>query len=355
MVRNIVLRILLAPFAVLFGIAVSVKNLLYSSGILKGVKFSVPVINVGNLTVGGAGKTPHTEYLIRLLKEYIQVATLSRGYRRKTKGFMLVQPGHNAETAGDEPLQYKRKFPDITVGVSESRSLGIPKMLQYNPQIKTILLDDAFQHRSIEPAFNILLTEYGHLYTDDFLLPVGRLREWKSGSRRANRIIVTKCPKDLPVEEAEGIRKKIRPLPYQKLYFSRYRYHHPYYIFNRSYQILLEEDVDVLLVSAIARTAYLEEYVSERVNTLKSLQYEDHHTFTSFDLGQIERHFMHIESGKKLILTTEKDAMRLELHKAFLHEKKLPVFALPIEVEFLFGQQDAFDMDIQNFLLNFKS
>jgi tetraacyldisaccharide 4'-kinase len=355
MVRNIVLRILLSPLAILFGMAVSLKNALYASGVLKGVRFSIPVINVGNLTVGGAGKTPHTEYLIRFLKEYIRVATLSRGYRRKTKGFLLVRAANNADTVGDEPLQYKRKFPDITVAVSESRSLGIPKLLQHDPQIQTVLLDDAFQHRSVEPAFQILLTEYGHLFTDDFLLPVGRLREWRSGYRRANRIVVTKCPRDLSEAEAEAIREKIRPLPHQKVYFSRYRYHHPYFIFNPGYRILLEEDVDVLLVSAIARTAYLEEYVSDRVNTLKSLQYEDHHSFSSFDLGQIERHFMHIESAKKLILTTEKDAMRLELHKPFLLEKKLPVFALPIEVEFMFGQQEAFNLDIQNFLLNFKS
>jgi tetraacyldisaccharide 4'-kinase len=355
MVRNIFLQILLSPFAILFGIGVTLKNILYSVGLLKGLKYSIPVINIGNLTVGGAGKTPHTEYLIRLLKEYISVATLSRGYQRKSKGFMLVQPRHNATIAGDEPLQYKRKFPDITVAVSESRSLGIPKLMQQNPGIQTILLDDAYQHRSVDPALNILLTEYGHLFTQDYLLPIGRLREWRSAYRRAHRMIVTKCPADLTQNEADKITQDIRPLAHQKLYFSRYKYHHPYYIFNPSYRILLEEEVDVLLVCAIARTTYLEEYVSDKVKSLKTLQYEDHHTFTSFDLGQIQRHFEQIESDKKLILTTEKDAMRLELHRAFLHQKEMPVFALPIEVEFLFNQKEAFDADIQDFLLKFKS
>ena len=355
MVRNILLQILLSPFAILFGIGVTIKNLLYQIGILKGLKYSIPVINVGNLSVGGAGKTPHTEYLIRLLKDYISIATLSRGYRRKTKGFIIVRRGHNATNVGDEPLQYKRKFPDITVAVSESRALGIPKLMQQNPGIQTILLDDAYQHRSVDPAMHILLTEHGNLFTDDYLLPVGRLREWRSAYRRAHRLIVTKCPTDLSIEERDKIIDKIHPLPHQKLYFSRYKYHYPYYIFNPSYRILLEEEVDVLLVCAIARTTYLEEYVSDRVKSLKTLQYEDHHTFTSFDLGQIQRHFDQIESDKKLILTTEKDAMRLELHRAFLHQKEMPVFALPIEVEFLFGQQDDFNADIQDFLLNFKS
>lgn len=355
MVRNIFLQILLAPFALLFGIGVTIKNILYTTGLLKGLRYSVPVINIGNLTVGGAGKTPHTEYLVRLLKEHLHVATLSRGYRRKTKGFMLVSPRHNASIVGDEPLQYKRKFPDITVAVCESRSLGIPKLMQQNPQIQTILLDDAYQHRSVDPARHILLTEYGHLFTDDYLLPVGRLREWRSAYRRAHRIIVSKCPSDLSKEEAEHITEEIAPLAHQKIFFTHYKYHHPYFIFNQKYRILLEEDIDVLLVCAIARTNYLEDYVSEKVGSLKMLPYEDHHEFTMYDLGQIKRYFDNMEGEKKMILTTEKDAMRLELHREFLNEHRIPVFALPIEVEFLFDQQEAFDHDTREFLLNFKS
>ena len=200
MVRDFILKVLLSPFAILFGIGVAFKNILYRVGLLKGLRFSIPVINLGNLTVGGAGKTPHTEYLIRLLKEYITVSTLSRGYGRSTKGYLHVHAGNTADQVGDEPLQYKRKFPDITVAVCESRSLGIPKLIQHNPNVQSILLDDAYQHRSVEPALNILLTEHDHRFTHDFLLPVGRLREWRSAYKRADRIIVTKCPHDLSLK-----------------------------------------------------------------------------------------------------------------------------------------------------------
>jgi tetraacyldisaccharide 4'-kinase len=203
MVDKWILRILLSPLALLFGIGVAIKSLAYKSGLLKGVSFSIPVINVGNLTVGGSGKTPHIEYLIRLLSPYLPVGTLSRGYKRKTKGFMLIRPGFNSDQAGDEPLLYARKYPGIAVSVCESRSIGIPKLLQSRPQTRVVLLDDAFQHRAINPNLNILLTEYDEPFYKDWLLPAGRLREWRGGYKRADLIIVTKCPADLPSEERD--------------------------------------------------------------------------------------------------------------------------------------------------------
>ena len=193
-------RVLLAPLTVLYGLGVSLRSLFYTSGVLKHTTFSLPIISVGNLSVGGAGKTPHVEYLVQLLKDYVHVATLSRGYKRKTKGFLLVHPHQSATQVGDEPLQYKRKYPDVTVAVGENRSLAIPEMLQHAPQTQVILLDDAFQHIAIRPSLNILLTEHGQLFTDDFLLPSGRLREWRSAYERADTIIVSKCPPDLPEE-----------------------------------------------------------------------------------------------------------------------------------------------------------
>jgi len=257
MLQQNLFKILMAPISLLFGMGVSVRDFLYRMGLLKGVEFNIPVISVGNLSVGGAGKTPHIEYLIRLLKDYINVSTLSRGYKRKTKGYLKVRPNMNAEQVGDEPLQFKRKFPEIMVAVGESRTFAIPQMVLDQPNLQTVLLDDAFQHRSIKPGLNILLTEYSHPFTRDYLLPSGRLREWRSAYERADIIIVSKCPPQLAEAEKEVFRKEIKPFPHQKLFFSYYDYYPAYYMFNPKYVVKLEPDVDVLLVCAIARTDYL--------------------------------------------------------------------------------------------------
>ncbi len=212
MVDAWILRILLLPLSLLFGIGVAFKDALYATGLLKGVKYSIPLINVGNLTVGGAGKTPHVEYLIRLLSPYIHVAVLSRGYKRKTKGFLLSRPGFTTDQVGDEPLLYTRKYPQVTVAVSESRVVGVPKLLQARPQLRAIVLDDAYQHRAIEPNLNILLTEYDNPFYKDWLLPSGRLREWRYGYRRADLIIVTKCPADMTVAKRDEMIRAIKSM-----------------------------------------------------------------------------------------------------------------------------------------------
>lgn len=353
--QRFLVQILLSPFSLLYGIGISLRNFFYSRGLLKGVEFSVPLISVGNLSVGGAGKTPHIEYLIRLLKDYIEVATLSRGYRRKTRGYLEITPRMTAEQAGDEPLQFKRKFPDIMVAVSESRTFAIPKMLMDRPGLQAILLDDAFQHRSIKPGLNILLTEYSRPFTRDYLLPSGRLREWRSAYRRADIIIISKCPPELASEERERFLEEIRPLPHQKVYFSYYTYGHPYYILNPNYRIELKPDTDALLISAIANTDYLLTYLEEQAGSLQVMEYEDHHYFSKYDVGQLKASFDRMESASKAILTTEKDAMRLELHRDYLIEHRLPVFVVPAEVRFHFGEGPAFDEDVRRFLLNFKA
>ena len=330
------------------------RNFFYRSGLLKGVEFSIPIISVGNLSIGGAGKTPHIEYLIRLLKDYIYVATISRGYRRKTRGFLLVNPRNNAEQVGDEPLQFKRKFPDILVTVGESRTFAIPKILGVQPQTQTILLDDAFQHRSIEPGLNILLTEYQFPFTRDYLLPSGRLREWRSAYRRADYIIISKCPPVLSVEERRAMIEEIKPLKRQKIYFSYYAYQRPYYMFNPSQRLLLQPDLDVLLICAIARTDYLLSFLEPKVKSVKTLEYEDHHYFSNFDLSNLKQSYQAMEGKKKVILTTEKDAMRLELHRPFIIENQLPIFALPVEVRFHGEDGQRFDQDVKQYLLNFR-
>lgn len=355
MVRNRLIQLLLTPFSLLYGLGVSIINISYRYGLLKGVEFNMPVISVGNLTIGGAGKTPHIEYLIRLLKDYINVSTLSRGYGRSTKGFLQVHENNTAEEVGDEPLQFKRKFPDISVGVSENRTFAIPKLLMDQPDLQLILLDDAFQHRSVKPGLNILLTEYSQPFSKDFLLPAGRLREWRSAYQRADMVIVSKCPYVWSPSIRQEMLDSIQPLPYQSVYFSYYEYDDPYYIFNKNYGGPIQEHWTVLLVSAIARTEYLVDYLEDQVEHVKLLEYEDHHYFSKYDVSHIKKIFDLIESPNKIILTTEKDAMRLELHEQFLTEHQLPIFVLPARVAFHEEDGEQFNADVQKYLLGFKS
>lgn len=354
MLQKLVAKIILSPFALLYGIGVSLRDFFYRKGLLRGYKFNVPVISVGNLSVGGAGKTPHIEYLIRLLKDHINVATLSRGYKRKTSGYLEVRSNHSAEDVGDEPLQFKRKFKDILVTVSESRAFGIPEIMAQHPATQSILLDDAFQHRSVEPGLNILLTEYANPFTRDQLLPVGRLREWRSAYQRADVIIVSKCPKVMSEEERDAWLSELKPYPHQQVYFSYYDYGQPYYIFNGKYKLVLEENLDTILISAIANTAYLADYLSEKVDLIKNLDYEDHHFFTRFDMERLKKIYENIPNKKKAIITTEKDATRMELHREYLTEHKLPIFALPVEVKFHFEEAEKFNAEVKEFLLNFR-
>jgi tetraacyldisaccharide 4'-kinase len=355
MVNQWILKLLLLPLAILYGIGVAVINGLYSIGLLRGVSFNVPVISIGNLSVGGTGKTPHTEYLIRLLHEYLQLAVVSRGYKRKSTGYLEVSPYHDASQAGDEPLQYKRKYPHVPVIVAESRSLAIPQVIRTYPGTQAILLDDGFQHREVVPGLNILLTEYNRPYTRDWLLPVGRLREWPNGARRADVIVVTKCPDDISAKEMADIKMEVKKRDDQHVFLSRYRYGHPYKMYGSGERLILRQDLVVLLVVAIAGTEYLMEYVAGQCDDVRMLEYNDHHPFSNFDIGDIERHFKLLPEGKEcIILTTEKDAMRLDNHRELLQQLSLPIYILPVAVQFIGEDKDAFDHTIQEWLLNFK-
>lgn len=355
MVNLWVLKLLLLPLAILYGLAITIRNGLYSLGIIRGVSFSIPVISIGNLSVGGTGKTPHTEYLIRLLHEFIYLVVVSRGYKRKTSGYLEVTPYLDASQAGDEPLQYKRKYPDIPVIVAESRSLAIPQAIRSYPSTQVVLMDDGFQHREVVPGLNILLTEYNRLYTRDWLLPIGRLREWRSDAKRADIILVTKCPEILSATEMEEIRLEVKKRPDQQVFFSRYRYGNPYRMYGSGQRLVLHQNLDVLLVVAIAGTEYLLEYVQSKCNDVRMLEYNDHHPFSNFDISDIERHFKLMpESQERIILTTEKDAMRLDNHRSFLQDLGLPIYILPVAVQFLDSETGAFDQTIKDWLLNFK-
>lgn len=355
MVNQWILKLLLLPLAILYGIGVTLRNMFYSIGLLKGSSFSIPVISVGNLTVGGTGKTPHTEYLIRLLHEYLYLAVLSRGYKRKSLGYLEVQPSHDVTQTGDEPLQYKRKFPHVAVAVAESRSLAIPQVLRSFPQTNVVLLDDGFQHREVIPGLNILLTEFNRLYTKDWFLPVGRLREWREEAVRADIIVVSKCPDGITDEQMRDIRKEVMRKPEQQVYFSRYRYGHPYRMYGNQERLELHNGLTVLVVVAIAGTEYLLEYVESKAGDVHLLEYTDHHLFSNFDIGDMERHFNALpKDGKTIILTTEKDAMRLDQHRALLQQLNLPIYILPVAVSFAQTPGGGFDHAVKDWLLNFK-
>ena len=354
MLQKTLFNILMIPFALVYGIGVSIHNALYAMGILKSLSFNLPVISVGNLSVGGTGKTPHVEYLIKKLSPYIHIAVLSRGYRRKTKGFITLTTHHNADQVGDEPLQYKQKFNNITVAVAERRAFAIPKMMSLQPDLQTIILDDAYQHRAIKPGLNILLTPFDSPFTNDYLMPLGRLREWKSAYTRADYIIVTKCPDFLSSHQRQLMLNEINPLNHQQVFFSKYNYLPPYYLFNKRQKISLTNDLNVIVLCALASSDYLIKYLEKKVAYLEVIAYEDHHYYSDEDLKKLHQKWSTLDGSKNLILTTEKDATRLHLLRTLILNLKLPVFVLPIEVAFLDDDENRFLQNIQSYLLDFK-
>ncbi|MGB3799037.1 MAG: tetraacyldisaccharide 4'-kinase [Lewinella sp.] len=355
MVQSSLAKLLLSPISLLYGAGVGFRNWAYRRGILRGISFSVPVISVGNLSVGGAGKTPHIEYLIRLLDPYLQIATLSRGYRRKTRGFLEVHAGMTVEEVGDEPLQYARKFPDVMVTVAEERAFAIPEIVGRRPDTQLVLLDDAFQHRAVKPGLNVLLTQYELPFTRDYLLPSGRLREWRSGYERADVIVVSKCPSGLTREEADALITEIAPQDHQRVFFSYYDYSAPYYFLDGRYRLRMEEGIDVLLISAIANTDYLLQHLRSVARTVRSLEYADHHYFTGSDMGNLKRRYDELEGRHRAIVTTEKDATRLAIHRDFIAAENLPVFVLPTEVKFHFDEGVSFNGIVRDYLINFEA
>jgi tetraacyldisaccharide 4'-kinase len=355
MTNNIFIKILLAPLSLLYGFLVSLREFSYRIGLQRSSRFDVPTICVGNLSMGGAGKSPHIEYLIRLLEPYIGVGVLSRGYRRKTEGFLFVEPKSTALDVGDEPLQFKRKFPQVAIAVGERRAYAIPQMLVRHPDLQVILLDDAFQHLAVRPYLSVLLTEFSQPFTRDYLVPSGNLREGRDGYQRAQIIVVTKCPLNMTTVQKENFRQDIKPLPHQRLYFSYYDYAKPYQILDPSVSLDLDAETEVLLITGIAKTEYLLSWLAPKVKKITTMAFEDHRLFTNYDVAQFKRLYDGMATARKrLILTTEKDATRLELHKDYLLEHQLNIYALPIEVKFHFDEGHAFDEDIKTTLLEFK-
>lgn len=344
-------RILLLPFALLYWLGITIRNWLYDKRILESTSFGLPLICVGNLSVGGTGKSPMVEYLVANLKNKFKVATLSRGYKRKTRGYALADEKTTALEIGDEPMQFHLKFPEVPVAVGEERILAIPELLHDRPETKVIILDDAFQHRSVKAGLNILLTDYNNLFTRDFYLPTGDLRDLKSSYKRAQIIVVTKCKKDLEEVEKQKLIKEINPLPGQQVFFTAINYSRPYHIISKM-EKGLDKKVEILLVTGIANPRPLKKLLEEHSNTYQMLQYADHHIFTIDDLKEIKQAFNKIDAGEKVILTTEKDAVRL---LKFSDEiKDLPFYVVPVRHQFLFQEENRFDQLVSDFVLNFK-
>ena len=348
------LRFLLFPLALIYGVVIGIRNWLYDHRWLRSVSFEFPVISVGNLSYGGTGKTPHVEYLIRLLSGQNRVTTLSRGYRRKTSGFKIADNRPNVNDLGDESTLLKLKFPHVNVTVGESRVLAIPQILSTLPQTDVILLDDAFQHRSVEPGLSILLTSYPRLYTDDYLLPIGTLREFRGSATRANFIVVTKCPLNLNTVERERIRNEIKPIDNQLLFFSYIRYYHAYSITNPGDRIEPNKNLDIVLFSGLAFDEELNEYLSAKSRNVYPLQYSDHHNYDRVDIENITEAFQNIDSTNKILLTTEKDAVKLYEHKEWILSKQLPLYILPIQVDFFPEDKSLFDTQVTGYLNRLK-
>ncbi len=305
---------------------------------------------VGNLSAGGTGKTPHIEYLIFLLQYVYRVSTLSRGYGRRSHGLVIADASSTALQIGDEPRQFKAKFPETVVSVCEDRVLAVPRLLGEHPEIDVILLDDAFQHRAIKAGLSILITEYANLFTRDNLIPVGWLREHRNNYHRADIIVVSKCPYNLTFAESEKIINEIAPYSYQKIYFSCIQYA-PLYSFNDfSRKWNIEKDTDVLLVCGIARFDELKNYLSQRARNVYVRDYRDHHRFDRYDLEAVRETFNNLGEVKKIIVTTEKDAARLEEFRDWFLQNKIEIFVQPIAVHFLLGGGDRFNADILQYI-----
>lgn len=343
-------RYLLLPFSFLYGLIIRLRNWLFNKNILKSSDFNFPIICVGNLAVGGTGKTPMVEYLVKLLKSKYKTATLSRGYKRKTKGFAIANENTTAIEIGDEPMQFHQKFPDITVAVGEERLVAIPQILHQRPDTQVIILDDAFQHRTVRAGLNILLTDYKNLYTRDLMMPAGDLRDVKQSSKRAQVIVVTKCRTDISTEEKSRILKELDPLPGQQVFFTAIVYDEPYHLFGNG-RFTFNESTDVLLVCGIANPKPLKDFLTVHVHTYDMIRYPDHHIFSIDDLKEIKRHYEKLNPANRIILTTEKDAVRLQKFRKELAE--YPLYVLPIRHQVLFDEGDTFGHIITSFIDSF--
>lgn len=351
------LSILLRPLAWLYGGVMAVRNYCFDRGLLHSRSFPVPTVAVGNLAVGGTGKTPHAEYLLRLLAPLGQVALLSRGYGRKTRDYVRAGEGATADDVGDEPLQVYRKLPQVAVAVCADRCAGMERLLASEPALRAVVLDDAFQHRYLRAGLYLLLTDYHRLYVDDYVLPAGRLREGRKGARRADAIIVTKCPDHFLAEEnaAEAaqmmaeVRQRLAPRSAQRVYFTTFTYSRPYGLFNAA-PATDYQGRDALVLTGIAHPETFHRHLAACGLRVHALRFADHHAYRADEAAKINAAFAALPEGS-VVFTTEKDAARLPACAHLLSTAvKQALLVQPVEVTFLNHEEESFNQQITDYV-----
>lgn len=353
------LNFLLYPVSLIYGIITWIRNRLFDFKFIKSKEYTLPIISVGNITVGGTGKTPHVEYLVNLLKDEFKVAVLSRGYKRKTSGFFVGMESSTVYDIGDEPMQMKQKFPNLMVAVDANRNRGIQKLLKIEKNLNAVILDDAFQHRFVLPGLSLLLVNYQRLLKDDYLLPFGHLRESSSERARADIIIVTKCPHDLKPIDQRLLENELKMFAYQKVFFTTIQYDQPVAVFkNVAKPVTLDEMKNqhpaIILLTGIANPQLLKKHVQQINEHLEELIYPDHYNFTAKDMHGLIEKFSVLSANNKYIITTEKDAMRLQQFSDMEEEIRAAMYYIPITVSFLTDDDKNFNQYITNYVRNNK-
>ena len=345
------------PLSFIYKFIGDVRNFMYENHILKSKEYDLPIISVGNISVGGTGKTPHVEYVLRLLKDDYKTAVLSRGYKRKTKGFRIVEADDDYTLCGDEPLQVKRKFDDVVVAVCENRNKGVEKLRELYPDLNVIILDDAFQHRKINPGLHVLLINYNYPIATDYVMPLGRLRESRFNVHRAHLLVYTNCPPKLTPMDRRILTKEVGVLPYQHLSFTTVEYEDIKPIFGNSKKMNYEKmkDCNVLAVTGIAHPENFVEMLMQKSRGVVHLPFSDHHNFSAADIAKISKAFAEI-SGPKMIVVTEKDAVRLRSSKFIDDGMKPYIYYVPIRVELLCDDEEKkqFNNQIISYVRNNK-
>ncbi len=357
---NSIKTILLYPLAVLYDIVTSVRNFFFDTGILKSKQFKISTISVGNITVGGTGKTPHTELLVRLLKDKYKTAVLSRGYKRLTKGFFIADNHEKTSKIGDESKQIKDKFPDITVAVCEKRTLGVEEICTGKKDTEVIILDDAFQHRYINPGLSILLVDYNRPIFEDKIMPAGQLRESSKQIKRADVIIVSKVPPKIKPIELNLFEKKLKISQLQKIFFSTMKYSDFKPVFIRNFMLIDKEicknaNYYVLLFTGIANSTPLKNHILKFTKNLTELNFADHHNYDISTIQEIENKFNSLEAENKILLTTEKDAVKLREIENIKTNIKEKMFYIEIEPEILNNKQEEFNKLIISYVRKNKT
>lgn len=344
------MRKLLLPISLIYYFVLFIRHKFFDWDIIKSRSYKFPIIGVGNLALGGTGKTPHTEYLIHLLSKEFKIAVLSRGYGRKTKGFILANKNMSHTEIGDEPLQYLHKFNDIEVAVDKNRCEGVEKLMQSDNPPQVILLDDAFQHRKIKPGYNILVTDYHKLYKKDLLFPAGNLRDIKRAAERADAIIISKSPSTLSPYQIKYIENIIKPLPHQKIFYSYIKFQDFSPLSKKSRDYDVNKSKTILLFCGIANLYHLEDYLKRKYNTVSIIRFSDHHNFTEKDIDHIIEKYNSLIGKNKIIITTEKDAMRL-INSSYLYKfDDIPLFTIPIKMKFHSKNKIDFNHEILNYV-----